>query len=152
MRPHRSRLPGVVALLVAVAVLPLAPGVASAGSDYAANCSVNLRASPSTSASVLTVIPTGTVITTSGTVAGDSWSATCVTPVTGNTWYTVTAVNGTSVSSLYGAAVAYAATGLFQPSSSPPPSSSPQPSDSPPPSATPSPSPTPPPGPALGDT
>jgi len=149
MRPHRSRLPGVVALLVALAVLPLAPGVAAANTDYAANCSVNLRASPSTAGTVLAVIPTGTVITASGTVAGDSWSATCVTAVTGNTWYTVVAVNGTSVSALYGAAVVYAATGLFQPSSSPSPSSSPQPSDSPPPSATPSPSPAPLPGPVL---
>lgn len=151
MRPHRSRLPGVVALLVAVAVLPLAPGVASADSDYAANCSVNLRASPSTSASVLAVITTGTVITASGTVAGDPWSATCVTSVAGNTWYAVSAVNGTSVSTLYGTGVVYAATGLFQPSSAPPPSSSPQPSGSPAPSApaTPSPSATPWPGPVL---
>ncbi|MFZ5854869.1 MAG: GH25 family lysozyme [Chloroflexota bacterium] len=148
MRPHRLRLPGVVALLVAMAVLPLAPGAASAGSDYAANCSVNLRASPSTSASVVAVIQAGTVITASETVAGDPWSATCPTAVAGNTWYAVSAVNGTSVSSLYGAGVVYAATGLFQPSSSPP-SSSPSPSDSPPPSATPSPSVTPPPGPVL---
>ena len=66
-------------------------------------------------------MPTGTVVTTTGTVSGDPWSATCATSVSGNTWYAITAVDGTSVSSLYGVGVAYAATGLFKPSTSSPP-------------------------------
>jgi GH25 family lysozyme M1 (1,4-beta-N-acetylmuramidase) len=70
--------------------------------------------------SIITM-PTGTVVTTTGTVSGESWSATCVTSVSGSTWYAITAVNGTSVSSLFGVSVAYAAAGLFQPSTSPPP-------------------------------
>ena len=66
-------------------------------------------------------MPTGTVVTTTGTVSGDPWSATCATPVSGNTWYVITAVGGASVSSLYGVSMAYAAAGLFQPSTSAPP-------------------------------
>jgi len=54
-------------------------------------------------------------------VAGGSWSATCGTAVSGSTWYAISAVDGTSVATLYGVSVAYAAAGLFTLSSSPPP-------------------------------
>jgi GH25 family lysozyme M1 (1,4-beta-N-acetylmuramidase) len=118
---HRRRLPAVFALLVALALVPLTPHGVAADSDYAASCTVRLRALPSTSASSLITMPTGTVVTTTDTVPGGSWSATCVTSVSGSTWYAITAVNGTSVSSLYGVSVAYAAAGLFQLSTSPPP-------------------------------
>jgi GH25 family lysozyme M1 (1,4-beta-N-acetylmuramidase) len=118
---HRRCLPAVLALLVALALVPLTPHVAAADSDYAASCTVRLRASPSTSATSLITMPTGTVVTTTATVSGGSWSTTCVTSVSGSTWYAITAVDGTSVSSLYGVSVAYAAVGLFQPSTSPPP-------------------------------
>ncbi len=123
MHLRRSRLPGVVAGLFALALLPLAPPVAAADSDYVANCSTRLRASPSTSASATTLVtmPTGTIVTVAATVTGESWSTTCVTAVAGSTWYAITAVNGTSVTTLYGVGVAYAASGLFRPSTSPPP-------------------------------
>jgi len=121
MHLRRSWLPCVVALLVALAVVPLTPHVAAASSDFAASCSVRLRASPSTSAASLVTIPSGAVVTTTAIVVGDSWSATCVTSVSGTTWYEIAAVNGASVSSLYGVSAVYAATGLFQPSTSPPP-------------------------------
>jgi GH25 family lysozyme M1 (1,4-beta-N-acetylmuramidase) len=125
MRLRRSWLTGVVAGVVAgfvaVALLPLAPPVAAAASDYAANCSARLRDAPSTSATAIVTMPTDTVVTTAGIVTGGSWSTTCVTDVAGSTWYQITAVNGTSVSMLYGVSVAYAATGLFRPATSPPP-------------------------------
>jgi GH25 family lysozyme M1 (1,4-beta-N-acetylmuramidase) len=54
-------------------------------------------------------------------VAGGTWSATCPAAVSGTTWYAISAVDGTSVATLYGVSVAYAATGLFTPSASPPP-------------------------------
>lgn len=114
----RSWLPAVLALLLALATLSLTPGAsadAATTTDYIANCEVNLRTSPSTTATVRAVIPTGTGVTVSGTVSGGSWSATCVDSVSGSTWYAVTAVNGQSVSSLYGVSVLYAATGLFRP-------------------------------------
>jgi GH25 family lysozyme M1 (1,4-beta-N-acetylmuramidase) len=111
---HRPWFPAAVALLVALAVVPIAPGVADASSDYAAACSVRLRASPAISAVTLSTIPTGAVVTATGTVQGDPWSATCVTDVSGDTWYAIVAMNGVSVSSRYGVSVVYAATGLFQ--------------------------------------
>jgi Glycosyl hydrolases family 25 len=118
---HRRCLPAVLALLVALAVVPLTPHVAAANSYYAANCTVLLRQGPSTSTTSIITMPTGTVVTVTGTVSGDPWSATCATSVSGNTWYAISAVGGASVSSLYGVSVAYAAAGLFQPSTSPPP-------------------------------
>ncbi len=118
---QRRCLPAVLALLVAIAVVPLAPRVAAASTDYAAACGARLRVAPSTSAATLVTMPTGTIVTTTGAVSGGSWSDTCVTAVSGSTWYEITAVDGTSVQALYGVSVAYAATGLFQPSSAPPP-------------------------------
>jgi len=118
---QRRCLPIALALLVALALVPLAPGVAAASTDYAAACGARLRMAPSTSAATLVTMPTGTIVTTTGTVPGESWSDTCVTPVSGSTWYEITAVDGTSVQALYGVSVAYAATGLFQPSTAPPP-------------------------------
>ncbi len=117
---HRPWLPAVVALLVALAVVPIAPRVTHASSDYVAACSARLRASPSLSAVTLATIPTGAVVTASGTVLGEPWSTTCVTAVAGDTWYAVVAMNGVSVSSRYGVAVVYAATGLFAPVVNPP--------------------------------
>ena len=109
-----------VALLVTLAVLPVLPRGAAASTDYAASCTARLRDSPSTSATSLVSMPTGTIVTTTGTVSGGSWSATCVTDVAGTTWYAITAVDGQSVSALYGVSVAYAASGLFAISTSPP--------------------------------
>ena len=108
---------------MALAVVPLAPRVAAAdsGSNYAANCTVRLRAAPATSATSLVSMPAGTIVTATGSLAGGSWSATCGTDVSGSTWYAISAVDGTSVTTLYGVSVAYAAAGLFTPSSSPPP-------------------------------
>ena len=112
----RSFFPVLLAVLLGAASVPLSPAPsARAATDYIANCSANLRTSSSTSGTVVASIPTGTGITVSGTVSGGAWSATCVNPVSGSTWYAVTAVNGRSVSSLYGVSVVYAATGLFRP-------------------------------------
>jgi GH25 family lysozyme M1 (1,4-beta-N-acetylmuramidase) len=66
-------------------------------------------------------MPAGTIVTTTGSVAGGSWSATCPAAVSGSTWYAISAVDGTSVATLYGVSVAYAATGLFTASAAPPP-------------------------------
>jgi len=114
MHLHRHW-PFVAALIVALVIVPLAPGPAHATSDYAATCSTRLRASPSLSATTLVTIPAGAVVTTNGAVPGDPWTATCGTTLSGSTWYEVVALNGVSVSARYGVSVAYAATGLFQP-------------------------------------
>jgi lysozyme len=113
----RSSLRMLLALLVAGAGVALVPGPAAEAattSDHIANCAVRLRASASTTGTIITTLPTGSGVTTTGTVSGGSWSATCVTAVSGNTWYAITAVNGQGVWSLYGVSVAYAATGMFR--------------------------------------
>jgi GH25 family lysozyme M1 (1,4-beta-N-acetylmuramidase) len=101
-----------LAALAATLVLP-ASGLAATNTDYLANCPVNLRTTTSTSGAVADVIATGSLVTASGSVAGGAWSATCVNDVSGSTWYSIIAVGGRSVSSLYGVSVVYAATGLF---------------------------------------
>ena len=114
---HRLRLLVVLGLFLAVSLLPVsspAPAAAVTTTDRVAKCAVKVRTSPSTSATVLTTLPTGAGVTVTGTVSGSSWSATCVTSVSGNTWYSVTAINGQGVWSLYGVSVAYAATGMFR--------------------------------------
>jgi GH25 family lysozyme M1 (1,4-beta-N-acetylmuramidase) len=118
-----SRLLRTLALPLAVTLAMLAPAAPAlaASSSYAANCPVNLRGSTSTGATVIAVISTNTVVTASGTVAGGSWSATCVSNVSGSSWYAITAVNGKSASSLYGRSTVYAASGLFRVVTAPPP-------------------------------
>jgi lysozyme len=114
---RRSSLAMGLALVLAVTSVALVPGPpakAATTSDHVANCDVRLRASASTTGTILTTLPTGSGVTTTGTVSGGSWSASCVTSVSGNTWYAITAVNGQGVWSLYGVKVAYAATGMFR--------------------------------------
>jgi GH25 family lysozyme M1 (1,4-beta-N-acetylmuramidase) len=118
---HRRFLPAALAWLLAVSLVPLVASSVAADVPYVTNCTVNLRPTPTLSSTSLVTMPAGTIVTVSGTVPGDSWSVTCGTPVSGNTWYAITTVNGASVASLFGASVAYAASGLFQPSTSPPP-------------------------------
>ncbi|HEV2006124.1 MAG TPA: glycoside hydrolase family 25 protein [Candidatus Limnocylindrales bacterium] len=118
-----TRLLRAVALPLAVTLAMLAPAAQAfaASTSYAANCPVNLRGSTSTGAAVIDVIATDTVVTASGTVSGGSWSATCVSNVSGSSWYAITAVDGKSASSLYGRSTVYAATGLFRVVTAPPP-------------------------------
>lgn len=107
-----------LALVLALAILPLAAeGAAAASANYTSNCGANLRARPSTTSTIRTSIPVDTVVTVSAKVSGGAWSTTCRTWVQGRTWFTVTAIDGRSVSSLFGVSMVYAATGLFRLSS-----------------------------------
>jgi GH25 family lysozyme M1 (1,4-beta-N-acetylmuramidase) len=135
-RLHRSWYVSALALVVAVSLVPLSQGgsvdarspnanprashspkpsatASPSPTKWVSDCSVNLRSSASTSASIVATILTGTTVTVASTVTGGDWSATCATTVSGNTWYVINAVNGTSTSSLYGVSQVYAATGLF---------------------------------------
>jgi len=122
-RPNRRPRPALAARLLALALATVAmpalgprPVAAAATSDYAANCSVNVRDTATLNGTVLDVIAIGSVVTVTSEVAGDSWSANCAGNVSGSTWFEISAVGGASVSSLYGVPVAYAAAGLFRPS------------------------------------
>jgi GH25 family lysozyme M1 (1,4-beta-N-acetylmuramidase) len=101
---------------------------------------VAIRTSASTSGTKKASLPAGTKVTTSGTVTGGSWSATCAgKAVSGSSWYRIKEVNGRSVSSLYGVSTVYGATGLFvawttSSTSSPTPTATPTPTPSPSPS------------------
>lgn len=110
-----------------------------------AACDANLRTSTSTSATRKATISAGTKVTVVGSVSGGSWSATCgSTKLSGSAWYKISAVNGKSVSSLYGVSYVYGAKGLFKTvTASPSPTATPKPTVAPIP--TPTPTPTPPP-------
>lgn len=117
---YRRGLAVVLAVLVAGAATPLAaPTVRASSGDLAANCNVNLRSAPSKSATIVNVLPTGSLVTVSGIVPGNSWSATCGSAVAGSSWYAIAAVNGQSVAALFGVGVVFAGTGLFRPSDAP---------------------------------
>lgn len=117
--PLRALTPArALALVLALAVLPLAAeGAVAASTSYTSNCGVNIRARATTASIIRAAIPVDAVVTVSGMVSGGSWSTSCKTWVHGRSWFTVTAISGRSVSSLFGVSVVYAATGLFRPSS-----------------------------------
>lgn len=116
IRHRRRSLAGIALawLVAAAAGTVVAPVAAAATTDYFANCDVNLRGAPSSTANVLAVITTGTLVVAPQVVTGDSWSADCAGSVSGNTWLAITTVGGKDVSSLYGVSVVYAASGLFR--------------------------------------
>jgi GH25 family lysozyme M1 (1,4-beta-N-acetylmuramidase) len=112
---HRSWLPLVVAALAVLVVLPtLAQTTDAATAKWTSNCSVKVRTAARTTATAKMIIPTGTIVTTSGVVAGGSWSADCRTAVKGSTWLRIIAINGRSTTSLFGLGTVFAASGLFK--------------------------------------
>jgi GH25 family lysozyme M1 (1,4-beta-N-acetylmuramidase)/uncharacterized protein YgiM (DUF1202 family) len=109
-------------------------------------CGVNLRTNASLTGVVLKVIPTGTKVTVVATASGPSYQTTCAnTAVSSSSWYQITAVNGTSVKTLYGVSSVAAAAALFgstAPTVAPPPTPIPTPAPTPKPTPTPTPRPT----------
>jgi lysozyme len=115
MFDRRPLLPALVALLLAIVAMPsLATPVAAAGTDYLTNCGVNLRAGPSLTAAVRVTLPKGTTVTSTGTVSGSAYAATCGGAVRGRTWIRIVAIDGQSVASRYGVTALYAARWLFR--------------------------------------
>lgn len=134
-RAHRSWLPIAVAALSVLVMLPsLATPTDAATSNYTSKCSVRVRTSPKVSAATLRIIPSGTVVKAAGSTSGGAYKANCPTSVSGISWLKIVAINGKSVSSLYGRTYVYAATKLFK--------SGPNPTPTPKPTATPTPTPT----------
>src|SRR5262245_23007576 len=115
-RPRRVAVrfaaPLTLALLFTSFVLPAAT---DGSSTFVAACSdVSLRTGARTTATRKALISAGTSVRTVATVEGGSYSANCGGSVSGAKWFTIDAVNGTSVSSLYGVSYVYAATKLFK--------------------------------------
>jgi GH25 family lysozyme M1 (1,4-beta-N-acetylmuramidase) len=111
---RRLAVPTALAVLL-VSILPIGAGLAAAStSRWAANCDLNIRTRPTTSATLRARIPSGTVVTVSGRTTGGSYLTRCRSAVSGHTWYAITAIGGRSVKSLYGVATLYAASRLFR--------------------------------------
>jgi GH25 family lysozyme M1 (1,4-beta-N-acetylmuramidase) len=104
----------IVAVLLALTIVPLAASAADASASVTANCGLNLRTRPTTTAGVAKVISANTVVTASASLYGGWYTADCPGYVSGNAWYKITAINGRSVSSMLGVSAVYAATRLFR--------------------------------------
>jgi hypothetical protein len=120
--PRRPALPvkTVTAILSALLLVTFmsvaAPNdVRGATVSKTALCPANLRTSASLSARIVTLIPKATKVTVAATVSGGRWRTSCPgTTVYGTSWYRISAINGTSVKTLYGVTYVYAATRLFK--------------------------------------
>jgi SpoIID/LytB domain protein len=116
-RPWRPRArAGTLATAVATAILLL--GLTSSGvlaaTTVTPKCdAVNLRTGASTTYAKKTQVNTGAQLTVVSTVTGGSYSTTCVTALSGSSWHKISAINGRSVSSLYGVTYLYGASKLF---------------------------------------
>ena len=76
---------------------------------------VSLRTKAAVSSTRKTVARSGTTVTVAATVTGGTYSAACAgRSVSGNSWYRISAINGKSVSSLYGVSYVYGASKLFR--------------------------------------
>lgn len=116
---RRRRSPGVASLLAALVAAILLLGVSSTGvlaaTTMTPKCdSVNLRTGASTTYTKKTSVNTGAMLTVVSTVTGGSYSATCGTALSGSSWIKISAINGRSVSSLYGVSYLYGASKLFK--------------------------------------
>ena len=81
---------------------------------YAA-CSVYLRTGPDQTTAAKALIKVDVPVTIVASVAGTAYNTTCAgQPAVGTGWYRISAVNGKSVSSLYGVSYVYAAGVLFK--------------------------------------
>ena len=131
-------------MLVMAGVVPTA---ATSSPMTPACAGVNIRTSASTASTAVVKLGLSASVTVTGTVPGASWSTICPTSKSASTWYTVTAINGTAVSTTYGRSVLYAATGVLkavaiQPTATPKPLVTPAPVATAPPAASPTPAPT----------
>jgi len=111
---RRAGTPLVLALLL-LTVVPIGIGsVAAASGTWAANCPVNVRARPTTTAALRVRIDTNTRITVSATVDGGAYGTTCGKAVWGTSWLAITAIGGRSVKTDFGVSTVYAAAKLFR--------------------------------------
>jgi SpoIID/LytB domain protein len=111
----RLRVAVVAALLSATLVLAVGSTGVLAASTVTPTCdAVNLRTGPSTGYTRKTSVNEGAKLTVVATVSGGSYSTTCITALSGNQWHRISAINGRSVSSLYGVTYLYGASKLFK--------------------------------------
>src|SRR5215212_5809528 len=113
-------------LIAAILVLAVGSSGALAATTMTPKCdATNLRTGPGTSYAKKTSVNEGTKLTVVATVSGGSWSATCGTSLSGSSWHRIGAINGRSVSSLYGVTYLYGASKLFKAVTTPTPAPTP---------------------------
>ncbi|HUG29084.1 MAG TPA: SpoIID/LytB domain-containing protein [Candidatus Limnocylindria bacterium] len=118
-RLARSRARGasvVTALITAVLLLGLTTTGTLAATTMTPKCdAVNLRKGPSTTYAKKTMVNRGAKITVVSTVSGGSYWTSCNgKSLSGSSWHKISAINGKSVSSLYGVSYLYGASKLFK--------------------------------------
>jgi uncharacterized protein YkwD len=98
-----------------IGTAPQPPAPAATSTTMAPACAgVNLRTGPSTTRSIKVRLGTSARVTVVATVSGAHWATTCPKAKSGSGWYRISAINGKSVSSLYGVTSLYAATGVLK--------------------------------------
>jgi stage II sporulation protein D len=128
------------ALIAATLVLAIGSSGVLAATTVTPKCdAVNLRTGPGTSYAKKTQVNEGAKLTVVSTVSGGSWSATCGSALSGSSWHRISAINGRTVSSLYGISYVYGASKLFKTVTTPTPTPVPA---TPSPTVAPSPAPT----------
>ena len=103
-----------VALLAPMLLLTPPSASAASTSMVAACAGVNVRTGTSTGSTARTQLATNARVTVVTKVSGSSWRATCPSATSGSSWYRISAINGKSVTSLYGVTYLYAATGVLK--------------------------------------
>ena len=120
--PRRSapRVAVASALIAAILVLAVGSTGALAATTVTPKCDgVNLRTNAGTSYAKVTSVNAGAKLTVVATVTGGSYTATCGTTFSGTTWHRISAINGRTVSSLFGRSYVYGAAKLFTTVASP---------------------------------
>jgi SpoIID/LytB domain protein len=107
-------------LFTAVAMAALLLGLSSTGTLAATTVTpkcdaVNLRTGPSTTYTKKSSVNEGAQLTVVATVTGGSYATSCLgVSLNGSSWHRISAINGKSVSSLYGVTYVYGASLLFK--------------------------------------
>jgi stage II sporulation protein D len=124
VRRRPSSAAALSALAAALLLFVFSSGGTLAATTATPNCdSINLRTGPGTTYTKKTSVNTGAVLTVAATVTGGSYATSCLgVSLSGSSWYRFSAINGTSVSSLYGVTYVYGASKLFKTVTTPTPS------------------------------
>lgn len=124
VRRRPSPMAALSALLAALLLFVFSSGGTFAATTVTPKCdAINLRTGSSTTYARKASVNTGAVLTVAATVTGGSYSASCLgVSLTGTSWYRFSAIDGKSVSSLYGVTYVYGASALFKAVTTPTPS------------------------------
>lgn len=153
--PRRVSAGALIAAVAAAAILLFLTSTSTFGATaMTPKCDdVNLRTGPSTNEARKGQVDEGTPVTVVKTVSGGSYGVTCDGEFrSGSKWRKISAIDGHSVSSLYGVSHVFAAAKLFRTVTTEPPGPTPAPTTAPSPATTTAPTPNPSPAPTAAPT